>query len=405
MPTYKYQAQLRDGRVVSDTIEAINLNFAIDTLIAQKLKIIEINPVRFDFTKMFARFGKVKRQSVVLMTRRMVTLFRSGLPIDRSLTVLHEQEEDQHLKPILASILHDIRVGSNLSWAMTKYPEAFDSLYVSMIKVGETTGDLGGLCERLADFLERDMAVRKKASSAMAYPAFILGLSLIIIIGIFVFVFPPLLDTFSQMSGTELPLPTRVMITLVNLTKNPYVIVGCILAILYYFIYFRDYIKTPAGRFAYDKAKLNMPLLGDINKKMLVANFCRVMGTLLATGIPVTQGLEVLMDFAENEYFRLNILVPLYDDIKDGQSISQVIMEGGFFPKMVSNMMAVGENTGEMPLMLMRISEFYDKEVMYTLDSLLTLIEPVMIGSMGIGVCIVLLAVFLPMYSMIMNMS
>ena len=405
MPTYKYQAQLRDGRLVTDTIEAINLNFAIDTLMSQKLKIIEITPVRFDLSKYFKRFGKVKRESVVLMTRRMVTLLRSGLPLDRSLTVLHDQEEDAHLKPVIAAVLHDVRVGSNLSWAMTKHPEVFDALYVSMIKVGETTGDLGGLCERLSDFLERDLTVRKKASSALTYPMFIMGVAVLIIIGIFIFVFPPLLETFAQMSNDALPLPTRIMITLVNMSKNPYVLVGGGLAILYYVIYFRDYIKTPAGRYAYDRFKVTAPLIGDINKKMLVANFCRVMGTLLSTGVPITQGLEVLMDFAENEYFRISIVSPLYEDIKEGQSISKVVMDTGFFPKMVSNMMAVGENTGEMPLMLLRISEFYDKEVMYTLDSLLTMIEPVMIACMGIGVCMVLLSVFLPLYSMIMNMG
>ena len=174
---------------------------------------------------------------------------------------------------------------------------------------------------------------------------------------------------------------------------------------MYYVIYFRDYIKTPAGRYAYDRIKITAPIFGNINKKMLVANFCRVMGTLLSTGVPMTQGLEVLMDFAENEYFRLSIVTPLYESIKDGQSVSKVVQESGFFPQMVSNMMAVGENTGEMPSMLMRISEFYDKEVAYTLESLLTLIEPIMIGTLGVGVCIVLLSVFLPLYSMIMNMS
>ncbi|MBQ7568070.1 type II secretion system F family protein [bacterium] len=405
MPTYKYQAQLRDGRLVTDTIEAINLNFAIDTLMGQKLKIIEITPVRFDLSKLFARFGKVKRESIVMMTRRLTTLLRSALPLDRSLTVLYEQEEDKHLKPILSAIIHDIRVGSSFSWAISKYPETFDPIYISMIKVGETTGDMGGLCDRLATFLERDLAIRNKARSALSYPIFILALAICIIIGIFVFVFPPLLETFSQMSTDSLPLPTRIMITVVNMGKNPYVLVGLGLAIMYYVIYFRDYIKTPAGRYAYDRIKITAPIFGNINKKMLVANFCRVMGTLLSTGVPMTQGLEVLMDFAENEYFRLSIVTPLYESIKDGQSVSKVVQESGFFPQMVSNMMAVGENTGEMPSMLMRISEFYDKEVAYTLESLLTLIEPIMIGTLGVGVCIVLLSVFLPLYSMIMNMS
>lgn len=405
MPTYRYQAQTRDGKLVTSTVEAVNLNLAIDALTANKLKIIEINPVRFDPMGMIAELGKVKRDSVVLMTRRMVALVKSGLPIDRTLTVLHEQEEDQKLRPVIAAVLHDIRVGSTLSWAMTKHPGVFDSLFVSMVKVGETTGDLGGLLDRLAEFLERDLAVRKKAQAALTYPVLILIFCILIIVGIFVFVLPPLLDVFAQMTTTSLPLPTKIMFTIVSLAKNPYVLLGGVLAILYYVVYFQDYLKTPVGKFTFDKYRIKVPLFGDINKKMLVAHFCRVLGTLLITGIPLTRGIEILMEFADNEFFRTTILTPLYEGVREGQSVSQVINESHFFPDMVGNMIAVGESTGEMPRMLMRISEFYDKEVVYTLEALLALIEPVMIAGMGLLVCFVLLSVFLPLYQVIMNMS
>lgn len=405
MPTYRYQAQTRDGRLITSTVEAVNLNLAIDTLTANKLKIMEINPVRFDPVAMISELGNVKRESVVLMTRRMVALVKSGLSVDRALTVLHEQEEDKKLKPVIASVLHDIRVGSTLSWAMTKHPGVFDSLYVSMIKVGETTGDLGDLLDKLATFLERDLDVRKRAKSALTYPALILVFCILIIIGIFVFVLPPLLDVFAQMSSGDLPLPTKVMFTLVSLGKNPYVLLGGALGVVYYFVYFRDYMKSPAGKFSVDKYLLFMPLLGNINKKMVVSHFCRVLGTVLSTGIPLTRGIEILMEFANNEYFRVTILTPLYDGVREGQSVSQVVEETGFFPDMVGNMIAVGESTGEMPRMLTRISEFYDKEVVYTLESILALIEPVMIASMGLMVCFVLLAVFLPLYSVIMSMG
>ena len=405
MPTYRYQAQTRDGRLVTSTIDAVNLNLAIDTLTASKLKILEIKPVRFDPLAMFSNMGGVSREALVMMTRRMVALVRSGLAVDRSLQILHEQEDDKKLKPVVAAVLHDIRVGSTLSWAMAKHPTVFDALFISMVKVGETTGDLGGMLDKLSDFLERDMRVRKKAQSALTYPAFIFVFCLAVVAGIFLFVLPGLLDVFSQLAAGELPLPTRVMFLLVSLARNPYVLLGIVLASIYYAVYFRDYLKTPAGKYKFDRAKVTVPMIGDINKKILVAHFCRVMGTLLSTGIPLTRGLEILMEFSENEYFRTSIVHPLYDGVREGQGVSQVMTELNFFPDMVPNMVAVGESTGEVPRMLNRISEFYDEEIVYTLDSLLSMIEPIMICGMGLMVCFVLLSVFLPLYQVVMNMS
>lgn len=405
MPTYRYQAQTRDGRLITSTIEAVNLNLAIDTLTASKLKILEIKPVRFDPFAFFGNMGSVDKESIVMMSRRMTALIRSGLAVDRALQVLHEQEEDKKLKPVLSAVLHDIRVGSTLSWAMAKHPAVFDALYISMVKVGETTGDLGGLMDKLTEFLERDVRVRKKAGAAMTYPAFIGIFCIAVVAGIFLFVLPGLLEVFSQLAAGELPLPTKIMFMVVALVKSPYIFLCGGLAIVYYMVYFRDYLKTPAGKYKYDRLKLTVPIFGDINKKMLVAHFCRVMGTLLSTGIPLTRGLEILMEFSDNEFFRTSIIHPLYDGVREGQGVSQVMAELGFFPDMVANMVAVGESTGEVPRMLLRISQFYDEEIMYALDSLLSLIEPIMICGMGLVVCFVLLSVFLPLYQVIMNMG
>ena len=168
MPTYMYQAQTRDGKLINSKIESPNLNMAIDTLTASRLKILDISPEKFDPLSIFGALHVLKKESVVTLTRRMTTMIKSGLAIDRSLSVMQEQEEDPKLKAILAQVLHDVRVGGSLSWSMAKHPVAFDGLYVSMIKVGEATGDLGELMDRLADFLERDLAVRQKANASNA---------------------------------------------------------------------------------------------------------------------------------------------------------------------------------------------------------------------------------------------
>lgn len=309
MPTYKYQAQARDGKILNSTIEAVNLNVAIDTLTSSKLKIIEIAPLKFNPLSFLSDFKALKRESVVMMTRRMVALVKGGLSLDKALTVLQEQEEDQKLKPVLSQVLHDVRVGSTVSWAMSKHPQAFDTLYISMIKVGETTGDIGALLERLADFLERDLSIRQKAKSAMTYPILILVVSLLVIGGIFFYIMPPLLGVFTQMTvGTaNLPLPTKVMFFLTDLTKNPLTYLTIALIAVYYFFFVRPYLESPSGKFKYDKFKLTAPVFGELNKKLLVAQFCRILSTLLSTGVPVVKSLEILKDFSGNDLSLIHI--------------------------------------------------------------------------------------------------
>ena len=224
---------------------------------------------------------------------------------------MQEQEEDPKLKPVLSQVLHDVRVGSTVSWAMSKHPQAFDTLYISMIKVGETTGDIGALLERLADFLERDLSIRQKAKSAMTYPTLILVVSLLVIGGIFFYIMPPLLGVFTQMTvGTaNLPLPTKVMFFLTDLTKNPLTYLTIALIAVYYFFFVRPYLESPSGKFKYDKFKLTAPVFGELNKKLLVAHFCRILSTLLSTGVPVVKSLEILKDFSGNDYFKQMVVI------------------------------------------------------------------------------------------------
>lgn len=406
MPTYKYQAQTRDGDVVNSTIEAANLNVAIDQLTSKRLKIIEITPVRFDLLNLVNNYKSVKLESVVMFTRQLQTLVKSGLSVDRSISVLQDQEENAKFKTVLSQVLREIRTGNSLSFAMNKHNDIFGSLYISMLKVGETTGDMPAILSRLAEFMERDLHVRQKTKSAMVYPTFVLITAVIVVAGIFLYVMPPLLETFKQMSGGQvLPLPTRVMFFLTDMFTSPitYEVLGLI--ILYYFFFVRPYLASPNGKMKYDRFKLNIPLLGQLNKKLLVSHFCRVLGTLLSTGVPMLKSLHILADFSDNDYFKKSIITPMSEGLENGESISSLMEEANFFPNMVTNMVAVGESTGEMPRMLNRVSEFYDKEVIYALDSLLSMIEPIMIACMGIGVCVVLLSIFLPLYSVIMSMG
>jgi len=358
MPLFRYTAQTKDGKLVNSTIEVLNLNLAIDTLTASRLKILEIRPQRFDFTAWLRGMGGVKRENVVMMTRRLGVMLKAGLPLMRALEILHEQESNRKLKSTLMTVLHDIRVGSNLSWSMAKHPQVFPSLYISMIKVGETSGDLALMLDRLSDFLERDLAVRKQAAAAMTYPSFVFFFCVITVTFIFIFILPNIFEIFTSFSQ-ELPLPTRIMLFIINTVKNPYVQLAAILGGIYYSIYFRDYLKTPEGKFKWDRWRISMPGFGMLNRKLLIAHFCRALGVLLATGIPMLRAMDILIEFMDNDYFRETVLRRVYNEIKEGRSVTNAIQETGFFPLMVSNMIAVGENTGEMPQMLAKISAFY----------------------------------------------
>ena len=405
MPTFRYQAQAPDGKMVTSTIDALNLSVAIDTLTASRMKIVEIKPVRFN---PFAFLGqgqrKADRQAVVMMTRRLGTMLRSGLQLARSFQVLHDQEEDPGLKPVLNTVLHDIRTGSALSWSMSKHPQAFDTIYLAMLKIGETTGDMANMTEKLADFLEQDLRIRKQAQSAMTYPMFIFGVCCLVIGLIFFYILPQMLDIFAG-DPTRLPIPTKIMLFLCNNVRNPYVELGFVLGVVYYGIYIKDYLSTAEGKFNFDRLKLRLPLLGTLNKKLLTAHFCRAMGILLGTGVPLMKALEVMTDFIDNDYFKQIICEPMFEGVREGKNISQVVNEVDFFPTMTANMITVGESTGELPKMLLRLSQFYDQEVQYALESFLVLLEPIMIGSMGLIVCFVLLSVFLPLYQFIMNVG
>lgn len=405
MGTFKYTAQAKDGKMVSATIDAVSLNLAIDTLTASKLKILEIKPVQFSPTAWLESFGKVDDTALVLLTRRLATMLKTGLPMVRGLTVLYEQEEDRKLKPILMTILHDIRMGATLSWTLAKYPTVFSQLYISMVKVGETTGQMAGMLEKLSDFMERDLKIKKQAQAAMTYPTFIFVVCVLVVGFIFLYILPGLLDVFKNLGSASLPLPTQIIIWTVAAVKNPYVQLSVVVGGIYYYIYFKDYIKTPHGKLKFDTVILKLPLAGQIIKKVIVAQYCRALGILISTGIPLLKSMQVLMEFMENEYFRQYVCFPVYEGVKEGESLAQAMGATKFFPVMVVQMVTVGESTGEMSKMLSKISSFYDSEIVYAIDGFLTLLEPIMICGMGIVVCFILLAVFLPLYQVISKMG
>lgn len=401
---FTYKAKKKDGSITSGRIEAVNVNMALDTLAATNQRVLEIKPLKYSIDNWMRFFNSVNQYNVSMMTRRLATMLMAGLSMERALFILYEQESDSLLKLHLQQVLHDIRIGSSLSWALSKHGKAFSNIFISMVKVGEATGEMGPMLNRLADFLERDIDVKRKAQSALTYPAFIFGFCICVVGVIFLYILPGLMDVFTQLSQ-ELPTPTKVMLSVIETVRNPYVQLGGALGFVYYYIYFRDWVRTAHGKYKWDRLKITFPLISGINKQFVIANFSRALGVLLASGVPMVKSMEILMEFMDNEYFKQLVIQPAYDRIREGQSLSQIFGDIGFFPDMTVQMIAVGESTGELPMMLNKISAFYDQEISHALDTFLSLLEPLMISVMGLVVCFVLISVFLPLYQVIMNMT
>ena len=218
---------------------------------------------------------------------------------------------------------------------------------------------------------------------------------------------PPLLDILKQMAvdTTSLPWPAQIILFLTNLAKSPLTYLIATILIVCYFFFVHSYFKSPKGKLRYDKFRLTIPIFGKLRKKLLAAQFCHILSTLLSTGVPVVKSLEILQDFSGNDYFKQMVVIPLKDGIKKGQSMSAILEKDNFLPSMMQSMMAVGETSGEMPRMLARVSDFYNKEVIYTLKSILNLVEPIMVGSLGMLICFILLSVLLPLYQAIISIN
>lgn len=399
MPVFKYQAQTREGKTIESTVDAVSLGQAMDVLSLSGLKVFKIDKINFDPNCLVKSLSRVDQFSIVLFTRRLTTMVKSGLALARALQILAEQEVNYKLKMILGAVGYDIRSGVSFSHALSKYPEVFSCLFVSMVKVGENTGELGSMLDKLGDFLERDFRFKKQALSATTYPACVLAFCVLMVGVIFLYILPGIMKIFIDMHQ-ELPLPTKVVIFLVDAFKNPYVQLSIVVGLVYLAIFFKNELKTPEGRFRYDKFIIKTPLLGVMNRKLLAAHFCRALGIMLGAGIPIVRSIEILLEFMDNAYYKQVVIQSIFEELKSGKALADSVRESGFFPDMVSNMMVAGEATGELPTMLDKISIYYDTEITYALEGFLNTLEPIMVTVMGGVVCFVVVAVFMPLYQM-----
>jgi len=408
MPVFVYEARDAGGQLRKDTIEAQNVRMATQRLQEQKMTVIHIkekstSAAQTDLLGWYQKMRKVNEQALTVFSRQFATMINAGLAMVRCLDILSEQTEDKKLQQVLVQVRRDVEGGSTLSNALGKHPTVFSTLYISMVKAGEMGGVLDEVLERLAGFMEKDFSLKKKVKSALTYPVVILVMAMGIVFFLVTYILPTFVTLFEGMS-LKLPLPTQILIGITKGARNPAVMIPCMALVVIGGFFLNRYIQTPVGKKQYDLLKLNIPVFGLLNKKVAISRFCRTLGTLLSSGVPIMQALEIVGKASGNEIIAMTV-TKIRESIREGESIASPLGASGMFPPMVTQMVAVGEETGNLDAMLSKISDFYDTEVEYLLASLTSMLEPIMIVGMGGIVGFIVISVFLPLYQLIGNLG
>lgn len=396
MPTFiarvrDTQGKTRSQKVVAESIAQARTNLRDQGLVVQDLK----QSIGFDFEKFQNSLVKVTVKEKAVFSRQLATLVNAGVAIVRGLGVLGDQCTNKKMKQALLDISNDVQSGVNLSDAMRKHPDCFDGLYVSMIQAGEVGGVLDEVLNRLAKLLEDMARLQNQIKSAMAYPVVVGFLATSIFVGMTVFLIPIFAKIFVEL-GTELPALTQFLMDCSNLLRSPasvFLVAGIAAARFA----FTQYYKTRVGKETIDRLSLKMPLFGDLIQKTSVARFSRTFGSLTRSGVPILTSLEIVRDTAGNQVVA-NAIDAARAEIQQGGMISIALQKEKVFPPMAIQMISIGEETGELDAMLMKIADFYEDEVEQAVKALTSVLEPIMILVLGGMVGTILLAMYLPLF-------
>lgn len=400
MATFKYTVRDKAGKPVTGTIEGDNQDAVSAKLRSMGYVIVNLQSSDNVLTALNSiSFGTgVKTSDVTIFSRQFATMIGAGLSLTKCLSILAQQTESSAMRVVIADIGRDVEAGQSLSDAMGKHPKIFPSIFVNMVRSGETGGVLDECLNRVADHFEREAMIKGRIKSAMTYPIAMGALVIIVLVAMLIFVVPTFQAMFESMGG-ELPAPTQF---LVNLSEGARGLPGVIfvLAVISITIVFRWWKKTDEGRYQWDNIKLNMPVFGKLIRKMALSRFTRTFGTLVAAGVPILSALDIVGATAGNEVIARAVR-KVRSAIKEGETIAKPLSESPVFPAMVVQMISVGEETGALDAMLSKVAEFYDEEVTAGVDGLTSLIEPLMMASLGGVVGGIIIALYMPMFEVI----
>ncbi|QIN82973.1 type II secretion system F family protein [Rubrobacter tropicus] len=396
MATFAYKARNRQGEVLQDQMDGTDKMSVASQLRQQGLLVIDIKEQGVAQKDILEPFKKVKPADLVVFTRQFATMINAGLPIVRSLYVLSEQTENPKLQEVIVAVRKDVEAGLALSEALEKHPKVFSRLYVEMVRAGEIGGILDGVLLRIADQLEDDQELRRKVKSAMTYPVIVLVLAVLAASFMLIFIVPIFARMFEDLGGT-LPLPTRIAMGISGVLTSIFgvFIYGALIGGVVFFLRWKN---TENGRKWWGKVSLKLPVkIGDVIQKVALARFARTLGTLSAAGVPILQAIEITAASSGNWVVE-NALLKTREAIREGIPIYRPLESEPVFPPMVTRMIAVGEETGDLDGMLTKIAEFYESEVDATVKALTSIIEPLMIVVVGGIVGGIIVAMYLPMF-------
>jgi type IV pilus assembly protein PilC len=406
MPTFAYSGRTRGGETVSGERVADTMDAAVAALKREQINVARITPSAAKAgDKAAGKKGvlgkKASAKSLAIFVRQFSVMIDAGLPLVQCLDILGNQEEDKNFAAVILQTRSDVESGASLADAMKKHPKTFDALFTNMIAAGEAGGILDTILKRLATYIEKAVKLQGQVKSAMIYPIAVIVIAGLVVGVILWKVIPTFASLFSGL-GAQLPLPTRVVIALSDNLVRFFIPLVLVVGAAAYAL--KAYYATPAGKRVIDQMTLKAPILGDIMRKIAVARFCRTLSTLIASGVPILDGLEITARTSGNSVVE-DAIMTTRKSIERGETISAPLRETKVFPSMVVQMIGVGEATGALDTMLSKIADFYEEEVDTAVAGLLTLLEPIMIAVLGIVVGGIVIAMYLPIFDLISKLA
>jgi len=400
MAKYSWEGKIRSGQTQKGMVEAPNENSAIVALKRQGVSVTTIKMVSdgSGSKNFFATLmePKITTKDLVVFTRQFATMIDAGLPLVQCLDILSKQQENATFKKILSRIKEDVESGSTFADALRRHPKAFDDLYVNLVAAGEVGGILDTILSRLAAYIEKAQKLKKQVKSAMTYPTTIISIAFVVIAVILVFVIPSFEKMFRDF-GSTLPMPTQIVINLSNfITKYILLIIGVLFGSV---IAFKRFYATTKGRELIDDKALHLPVMGILIRKVAVAKFTRTLGTMISSGVPILDGLEITAKTAGNKTVE-KAIYKVRQSISEGKTIAEPLSQSGVFPSMVCQMIAVGEQSGAIDTMLNKIADFYDDEVDDAVGNLTAMMEPLLMLFLGTTVGGLVVAMYLPIFKL-----
>lgn len=396
MASFYYEAIKKSGETVTGKIEADQESNVVDRLRSMDLMVMEIKEIKQSALSTFKLGGKVKQGDLSLFSRQLAAMINSGIPLTRALFTLSKQVTNQTLSAALNQVARNVEGGISLSEALRAYPDIFDSLYINMVSAGEAGGSLEVTLNRLSSQLQKSKELRDNIKSASFYPMVVLAFAIIILFGMLFFLVPIFVGFFP--TDAVLPLPTRIIIGLSDMVIGYWYIFFPVVILLILGV--RMYIKSPSGKRKFDRMTFRLPVFGSLIQKTAIASFARTFASLLATGIPVVQALDASGKGTGNTVI-IDATKEAGEKIQEGSSVAAPLEESDVFPPMVTHMIAVGEETGDIPDMMEKVASFFEEEVATMTKGLTSLIEPLMLIVIGVLVGGMLVALYLPIFSVI----